>query len=153
MTPLFKKLNLKEQKNLLIVNKPDSFDAEINAMGVDYNFYYNSKELSDIEFCLVFVKSKDEIKLNIEELYPKLSNKTLIWFSYPKKSSKKYKCDFNRDNGWDIMGEHNLEPVRQVSIDENWSALRFRDVKEIKTMTRRKSMTLSEKGKAKTSGK
>ncbi len=67
---------------------------------------------------------------------------------YPKGSSKKYSCDFNRDTGWDIMGQYDLESVRAVAIDEDWSALRFRKVDFIKTM-KRKFEALSEKGKEK----
>jgi hypothetical protein len=32
------------------------------------------------------------------------------------------------------LGEYNLEPVRQVAIDKDWSALRFRRVDKIKTL-------------------
>jgi hypothetical protein len=31
---------------------------------------------------------------------------------------------------WPILGEHGLRPVTQVSIDQVWSALRFRPLKE-----------------------
>mgnify|MGYP005835701873 CR=1 FL=1 len=41
-----------------------------------------------------------------------------------------------------------MEPVRQVAIDEDWSALRFRRVEYIKTMTRSFAMTLEGKAKA-----
>ena len=70
-----------------------------------------------------------------------------------KKSSKNYKCGFERDSGWDILGEHGFEPVRIVAIDEDWSALRFRRVEFIKKMTKRKSVTISEVGMTKTKGK
>jgi hypothetical protein len=36
-----------------------------------------------------------------------------------------------------------------VSIDDDWSALRFRKVDFIKTMKRREGMVLSKEGKAK----
>ena len=45
------------------------------------------------------------------------------------------------------VGAHGFEPVRMVAIDEDWSALRFRRVEHIKTMTR--SFALTEAGKAK----
>lgn len=41
-------------------------------------------------------------------------------------TSKNYKCDFNRDSEWISLGKYNLEPVRQVAIDDDFSALRFR---------------------------
>jgi len=70
-----------------------------------------------------------------------------LWFCYPKGTSKKYKCDFNRDTGWETLGNYNLEGVRQVAIDEDWSALRFRKIEHIKTLTRRESFAISKEGK------
>jgi hypothetical protein len=34
-----------------------------------------------------------------------------IWMAYPKASSKKYKCEFNRDSGWPTLGAAGFEPV------------------------------------------
>ncbi|OON67103.1 hypothetical protein [Hymenobacter sp. CRA2] len=60
-----------------------------------------------------------------------------VWVAYPKGSSKKYRCEFNRDTGWAALGAAGFEPVSQVAIDEDWSALRFRRVEYIKKMTRK----------------
>ena len=72
----------------------------------------------------------------------------VIWFAYPKGTSKKYKSEINRDNGWQVLGEGGFEPVRMVAIDEDWSALRFRRVEHIKTMTRAKESRMTAQGKA-----
>jgi hypothetical protein len=72
----------------------------------------------------------------------------VVWVAYPKGSSKKYTCEFNRDSGWSSMGAQGLEPVRMVAIDEDWSALRFRRVDYIKTMKRGAAHAISAKGKA-----
>jgi hypothetical protein len=50
----------------------------------------------------------------------------VIWFAYPKGTSKRYTCDFNRDNGWNRMNAAGFVTVRAVAIDEDWSGLRFR---------------------------
>ena len=50
----------------------------------------------------------------------------IVWIAYPKAASKKYKCDFNRETGWTVLGGAVFEPVRQVAIGEDWCALRFR---------------------------
>ena len=67
------------------------------------------------------------------------------WFAYPKGTSKKFKCEFNRDNGWKELGVLGFEPVRAVAIDEDWTALRFRRAENIKKMTR--NMAITEEGK------
>jgi hypothetical protein len=81
------------------------------------------------------------------KLDPLLEGDALLWFAYPKGTSKKYTCDFNRDTGWQIVGDHGFEGVRQVAIDEDWSALRFRRTKFIKTMTRNSKIAISSEGK------
>jgi len=57
----------------------------------------------------------------------------IVWFTYPKGSSKKLKCDFNRDTGWDALKAAGFETVRAVAIDEDWTGLRFRCVEFIKS--------------------
>ena len=49
----------------------------------------------------------------------------LLWLAYPKGSSK-VKTDVNRDTLWPVVQAHGWRPVRQIAIDEVWSALRFR---------------------------
>ena len=63
-----------------------------------------------------------------------------IWLAYPKGTSKRYKSKINRDNGWKYLGQFDYEGVRQIAIDEDWSALRFRKIRFIKTMTRKFSV-------------
>jgi len=47
------------------------------------------------------------------------------------------------------MGDYSYEPVRQISIDEDWSALRFRPIKDILKFNRSQNMALSQEGKKK----
>jgi hypothetical protein len=49
----------------------------------------------------------------------------LLWFSYPKKSSASA-GDLTRDHGWEIVTAVGFRPVSQVSINDAWSALRFK---------------------------
>ncbi|MDI5787736.1 hypothetical protein PO124_02480 [Bacillus licheniformis] len=45
----------------------------------------------------------------------------------PEKSSKVYKgSDCSRDTVAGLLADQGYEPVRQIAIDEDWSALRFR---------------------------
>lgn len=40
--------------------------------------------------------------------------------------AKQLGTDLNRDVVWELLGDRGIRPVRQVSIDDVWSALRFR---------------------------
>jgi hypothetical protein len=50
---------------------------------------------------LIFAILKAAIKENMEMVHSLWKEDAIVWFCYPKGSSKLYKCDFNRDNGWD----------------------------------------------------
>jgi hypothetical protein len=92
---------------------------------------------------LGFVTTLDEIETCARQLALRIHGDAIIWMCYPKKSSKAYTCNFNRDTGWAPLGKLGLEPVRQVAIDQDWSALRFRKIEFIPCMTRAKEMRIS----------
>lgn len=125
MATTFQKLNLKDQKEIVVLNSPQSIEKELNSLaGVEVKRHLG--DVTEIDFALVFVTRKAEI----DELSPALTAKArgdmVLWFVYPKGASKKYKADFNRDNGWDVIAAAGYQPVRMVAIDEDWSALRYR---------------------------
>ena len=60
----------------------------------------------------------------------------LLWIAYPKGTSKRYTCEFNRDKGWGVLLGSGFDCVRQVAIDEDWSALRFRRIEFINHRSR-----------------
>jgi hypothetical protein len=153
MTPLFKKLNFKDQPTIIAINSPTSFDGELAQMQSKATIFRNLKDASETEFAICFVTIQNEIDDFIVEIFPKLKGDAVLWICYPKGTSKKYKCDFNQDTGWKSLGTLNLEPVRQVAVDEDWSALRFRKVEFIKTITRRESYALTSEAKERTTQK
>ena len=59
-----------------------------------------------------------------------------LWIAYPKLSGK-LKSDLSRDRGWEPIAAQDLHGVMQVSLSEDWSALRFRYRDEIKEFTRK----------------
>jgi hypothetical protein len=153
MTPLFKKLNFKNHTAIVAINYPKSFEVELDAMKGITTTITNLKKAKEIDFAMLFVTKQKEIDVLIKEIYPKLKGDAVLWFCYPKGTSKNYKCDFNRDTGWLTVATYNLETVRMVAIDEDWSALRFRKVAFVKTITRRESYALTKEAKARTTQK
>lgn len=150
MTPLFKKLNFKQQKEILILNRPTEFEGEMDAMKNFTTIMKDINSMSEIEFVLAFVKTKAEVDTITPLIDKKIKGDGVVWISYPKGTSKKYKAEINRDNGWEIFGKYGFEAVRQVAIDEDWSALRFRKVEFIKTMKRRSDSAMTKEGQVKT---
>lgn len=143
---VFTKLNWKSQPGILVVEAPEGFEKEIAALdGV--RILRDPRKAKTLEFALAFVTTQAEVDALAAALCPKAQGDATLWFAYPKGSSKKYKCDFNRDTGWAKLGEAGFEPVRQVAIDEDWSALRFRRIEYIKNFQRDASRALTPEGK------
>jgi hypothetical protein len=150
MDAIFKKLNYKDQKQIFALNAPASFEPNLVEM-LEYASIEKKVEQGDkVAFFIGFAFKQSKINEFADQVMPYLEGDAVVWLCYPKGTSKKYKCDFNRDTGWAVLGQYNLEPVRAVAIDEDWSALRFRKVEFIKTMTRNNAMALSKKGKKRT---
>lgn len=152
VTPLFKKLNFKQNKEILILNSPAEFEAELKAMQGCTTIKTDIKSISDIEFVLTFIKTQAGVDALTPLIDKKLVRDGIVWFAYPKRTSGKYKAEINRDKGWDMLGKSGFEAVRQIAIDDNWSALRFRKVEFIRTMNRRTDFAMTKEGKAKTTG-
>jgi hypothetical protein len=96
---------------------------------------------------MVFATKLEVLESAVHTLALLLDGDAVLWICYPKGSSKRYRCDFNRDTGWQVCGQYNLEPVRQVAVNEDWSALRFRKTQYIKQLTRSSDMALGDDAK------
>jgi hypothetical protein len=131
VTPLFKKLNLKNQDSVVVLNAPSAFESELAALsGVSIK-----RAVTEVcSFVIAFAMTQTQLDSASEKLAKACQGDAVLWIAYPKGTSKKFKCEFNRDSGWSLLGAAGFEPVRQVAIDEDWSALRFRRVEYIKTM-------------------
>lgn len=141
MNPILKKLNYSGQDPLLILNSPEEYNEVINEIGATVHSTIEGK----YEFIQVFVKSLTEATGIAEEVIKALDGDGYLWICYPKGTSKKYKSDVNRNTLLDVFAPYNFEGVRQVAIDDDWSAMRIRYVDNIKTMNRKTAK--SEKGK------
>lgn len=149
MTPLFNKLNLKDQNPIHVLDAPDGFDRELELLdGVIVRKRVTAK--STVTFGLAFAITRAELDKVSQALTQAAEGDAVLWIAYPKKSSKKYSCEFNRDTGWGVLGEAGYEGVRMVAIDEDWSALRFRRVEHIKSLTRNRTMAISDAGRKRT---
>ena len=147
MDDLLKKLNYTGQDSVIVLNAPAEFDPTLQQLAKAAAVHTAPGKAKASGFAMLFATKQREVDAGIKALVPKLDGDATLWICYPKGTSKKYTCDFNRDTGWTEVGKAGFEPVRQVAIDADWSALRFRRVAYIKKMTR--SFAMTEEGKAK----
>ncbi len=150
MSPLFRKLNLGAHTVLHVLNAPGSFEPELAALkGVTVKRSVSGTS----SFAMAFVITQPELDAASRTLAGACAGDAVLWMVYPKGTSKRYRCEFNRDSGWTALGAAGFEPVRMVAIDEDWSAVRFRRVEHIKTMTRSPDRRISTAGKKKSAGR
>ena len=110
----------------------------------------SASKKSAVQFAIGFAITQEELNRLSARFAQITSGDAIVWVAYPKGTSKMFRCEFNRDNGWEVLGDADFEPVRQVAIDEDWSALRFRRTEHIKSLTRSKDMAISSEGKRRT---
>jgi hypothetical protein len=123
MSPLFKKLNLRTQTRIHVLNAPKSFEPELAALdGVTVKRTVSGPS----SFAMAFVITQVELIAASKKLAAACAGDAVLWMVYPKGTSRKYRCEFNRDCGWPTLSAAGFKPVRMVAVDEDWSALRFR---------------------------
>ena len=145
MSAIFKKLQLKDQRPVLVLDAPASFAVELDQLNT--KVVRRAAPNKRYGFVLAFAPRQVDVERLAPRLHQQLEEDGLLWIAYPKTSSKKFASDISRDKGWQVLGDLGYEGVRQVAIDEDWSAVRFRQVRYIKTLKRDKSWVMSEAGK------
>lgn len=124
---VWKKLNLKDETRIAVVDPPDAFAAELEGLS-DVEVV---STVAGCEFVMAFVTTRKQIERQAKALSRMADGDVKVWFCYPKTTSKRYTCDFNRDSGWEPLFAAGFKGVRQVAIDEDWSALRFRRIQYV----------------------
>lgn len=136
MDPILKKMTWKDGMNIQVWNCPKELESLIEEWKNEG--WIDASKSPD--FMLAFVQEEEEVKKYFFDMQAKAPEDQQIWMAYPKGSSKRYKAKINRDSGWKYLGEFDYESVRQIAINEDWSALRFRKTKYVKVMSRRFSV-------------
>jgi len=147
---LLKKLNYKGTSEVLVLKVPSELAPIVDSFSSEVKVVQDINQIQQIEFALIFALDQKDISDTLPRIKDKLMGDCIVWFCYPKRSSKKYKCDIDRDHGWEILGTYGFEPVRQIAINEDFSALRFRKVANIKNITRSRDMAMTEEAKNRT---
>ncbi len=147
MSDLLKKLQFKDQgQAVLIINAPESYNEIIK----EFKGEVHPKPINEsYDFIQVFGTTNDELRSIAKSVEKSAAEDALFWLCYPKKTSKKYQnSDCSRDTVTGMLSDEGYEPVRQIAIDGDWSALRFRKVEKIKTLKR--DFAVTEEGKRRT---
>ena len=121
-TPLLKKLGIKPEMKVLIINKPDDYykllEADINDQLCTIN------EIPD--FIHLFVKSLKEFESEMKALKSvyKKNSTVIIWVSWYKKAAK-IPTDITEDTIRNYALKNDLVDVKVCAVSDIWSGLKL----------------------------
>jgi hypothetical protein len=109
------KLQIPKGRKIRIINQPPVFKLDAPV----------AEDSQDA--ILLFARDSKVLKSTGEPVFEAARSDRLAWIAYPK--GAQLGTDLNRDILWKLVEPEGIQPVRQISIDDVWSALRFRPAK------------------------
>jgi hypothetical protein len=111
------KLQLKPAQGIEVVLVPDETLPLLDGIPA-------ASDSADDAALLVFVTDRDVLTAQEDRILASATTDRLTWVAYPK--AGQLGTDLNRDSLAAHLIGLGARPVRQVSLDDVWSALRFR---------------------------
>lgn len=118
------KLQLKNEKNILIQGLPSSIEKQFCKLSFAKNLTPLLRSRK-IDFALVFAVSESQLNTILDDIMPALKEESKLWVAYPKLASK-ITTDLNRDGSWSKLEAADYESAEQVSLDHVWHAVYFK---------------------------
>ena len=110
----------------IILNAPIDIETEFKQQG----FKSTLNKEGESENVLIFINNMKEYKEFLHSQLKKIKADSILWFAYPKGTSK-IKTDINRDTIREVGEEYGITTVAAISINDTWSALRFRPIDRV----------------------
>jgi hypothetical protein len=120
---LLEKLQLADEKNLLIQGLPSSIEKQFSKLSFAKNVTPLLKSRK-IDFALVFAVNENQLNSILHEVMPALKEDSKFWVAFPKTTSK-IVTDLNRVCSWQKLTANGYECLDQVALDHVWSATRY----------------------------
>ncbi len=121
-TPLPKKLGLKEDQRIAMLNAPVGFEKTLGVL--PQNTEIVKRLSSPLDLVLLFVDQEKQLQKQFSGIARKLAPNGMVWVAWPKKSSG-VPTDLNFDRVQRIGLDTGLVDVKICAIDEVWSGLKF----------------------------
>jgi hypothetical protein len=119
------KLLIKPNTTVWFVNPPSGYLDHIGQLPEGVKTL-DSKSIVKADFIQVFVGVRIELEAVLPMVKARMTPSGVVWITYHKGTSS-IKTDINRDSIWKIAEPFGLKPFRQIAVDDNWSALGFKN--------------------------
>lgn len=121
-TPLAKKLGIKEDYTVLLVNEPKHYVLLFEDMPEVK--YIIKPSVESVDFIHLFCTDKAKFEKQSLQLKAALKFTGMLWVSWPKGSSK-IETDLSRDYIREYLLANGLVDVKVCAVDQDWSGLKF----------------------------
>lgn len=121
---IFEKLQLKNEKTLLIQGLPSSIEKQFCKLSFAKNLTPLLRSRK-IDFALVFAVSESQLNSILHDIMPALKEDSKLWIAHPKLTSK-IATNLNRVSSWQKLTEAGFESCEQVSLDHVWHASQYK---------------------------
>lgn len=121
---IFEKLQLTNEKNVLIQGLPSSIEKQFAKLSFAKNLTPLLRTRK-IDFALVFAVNENQLNGILQDIMPALKEESKLWVAFPKTTSK-IVTDLNRESSWNKLSAAGYESTEQVSLDHVWNASQFR---------------------------
>lgn len=121
-TPLVKKLGIKPDCRLLLVDAPDDFASRL--VGMPDGVHLSPAEDVPIDVAVLFATEAKVLKRRFASVKKQLAKNGGLWIAWPKKASK-VETDITFEVVQELGLNSGLVDNKVCAIDETWTALRF----------------------------
>lgn len=122
-TPLAKKLGLKPDYSIYLVNQPETYWNLFELLPENIH-EVSGPSPESIDFIHLFCTSMEELQLHAEQCKSFLKKSGLLWVSWPKGSSS-IATELKREPIRNHLLQIGLVDVKVAAIDKDWSGLKF----------------------------
>ncbi len=116
----------KFKSNGVIRHAPSKIESEFLKLGFNIAFNKNNRSTNT----LIFIADSNGLEEFLKDDLKKIEPDSVLWLAYPKGTSK-IKTDINRDTIRVTCEKYGITTVTAISIDDTWSALRFRPINSV----------------------
>lgn len=123
-TPLPKKLGIREESRVALLDAPDGFDATLGALQAGVTVQRDLRGDEPLDVVVLFARSRAELEGRLPAARDRIAKNGGLWIGWPKRASG-VPTDLTEDVVRELGLAARLVDNKVCAIDETWSGLRL----------------------------